>query len=84
MTEIQEDARIYVAGHAGAAVVRRLRSEGFTNILTATRAELDLREQGAVDRWFAANRPEYVFLVAGTVEVSSPTPPAPPSSSTTT
>ena len=70
MEQIPTDARIYVAGHAGlvgSAVVRRLRAGGFTNVLTATRAELDLRDQAAVDRWFAANRPEYVFLVAGTV-----------------
>ncbi|MBZ0090517.1 MAG: NAD-dependent epimerase/dehydratase family protein, partial [Thermoanaerobaculia bacterium] len=63
-------ARIYVAGHAGlvgSAIVRRLESEGFENLLTATRSELDLRDQGAVDRWFEAKRPEYVFLVAGTV-----------------
>ena len=67
---IAKDARIYVAGHAGlvgSAVVRRLQADGFTDILTATRRDLDLRDQGAVDRWFAANRPEYVFLVAGTV-----------------
>ncbi len=64
------DARIYVAGHAGlvgAAVVRRLEALGHTNILTATRQQLDLRDQAAVSYWFKANRPEYVFLVAGTV-----------------
>ena len=65
-----KDARIYVAGHGGlvgSALMRRLAGGGFTNILTATRAELDLRDQGAVNTWFADNRPEYVFLVAGTV-----------------
>ncbi|NDA77862.1 MAG: NAD-dependent epimerase/dehydratase family protein, partial [Actinobacteria bacterium] len=65
-----KDARIYVAGHAGlvgSAVVRRLEQVGFTNILTATRRELDLRDQGAVNIWFEKNRPDYVFLVAGTV-----------------
>lgn len=51
----------------GSALVRRLAGGGFTNILTATRAQLDLRDQGAVNTWFANNRPEYVFLVAGTV-----------------
>jgi len=64
------DARIYVAGHAGlvgSAVVRRLESAGYTNILTATRHQLDLRDQSEVSHWFKANRPEYVFLVAGTV-----------------
>lgn len=65
-----KDARIYVAGHGGlvgSAVVRRLQAGGFTNILTATRAQLDLRDQGAVNTWFEDNRPDYVFLVAGTV-----------------
>ena len=65
-----KDARIYVAGHGGlvgSAVVRRLQAGGFTNVLTATRAQLDLRDQGAVNTWFEQNRPDYVFLVAGTV-----------------
>jgi len=67
---MKRDSRIYVAGHAGlvgSAVVRRLEAEGFTNILTAKRAQLDLRDQAEVSHWFKANRPEYVFLVAGTV-----------------
>jgi GDP-L-fucose synthase len=62
--------RIFVAGHrglVGSAVVRRLEQLGYTNILTATRDQLDLRDQAAVNYWFRANRPEYVFLVAGTV-----------------
>ncbi|MBI5602442.1 MAG: GDP-L-fucose synthase [Deltaproteobacteria bacterium] len=69
-TEISKEARIYVAGHGGlvgSAVLRRLRQEGFSNILTATREQLDLRDQAAVNYWFRANRPEFVFLVAGTV-----------------
>jgi GDP-L-fucose synthase len=68
--EIPLDARIFVAGHrglVGSAVLRRLDREGFTNVLTATRDQLDLRDQAAVNYWFQANRPEYVFLVAGTV-----------------
>ena len=70
MSQLERDARIFVAGHTGlvgSAIGRRLRAAGFTEILTATRRELDLRDQGAVDRWFSANRPEFVFLVAGTV-----------------
>jgi len=68
--QIPLDARIFVAGHGGlvgSAVLRRLEDEGFTNVLTATRDQLDLRDQAAVNSWFGANRPEYVFLAAGTV-----------------
>lgn len=68
--ELQTDARIFVAGHrglVGSAVVRRLEARGFRDLLTATRDQLDLRDQAAVNYWFRANRPEYVFLVAGTV-----------------
>jgi GDP-L-fucose synthase len=63
-------SRVFVAGHrgmVGSAIVRKLQAEGYKDILTATREELDLRDQAAVNRWFAANRPDYVFLVAGTV-----------------
>jgi GDP-L-fucose synthase len=70
MQQLQKDARIYVAGHqglVGSAIARRLQAGRFTNVLAAPREELDLRNQDAVNRWFAANRPEYVFLVAGTV-----------------
>jgi len=72
MSQHQMDraARIFVAGHrglVGSAVVRRLRAAGCTNLLTATREQLDLRDQAAVNYWFRANQPEYVFLVAGTV-----------------
>ena len=68
--DLDAKARIFVAGHGGlvgTAVVRRLRAEGFQNLLTASRDQLDLRDQAAVNYWFRANRPEYVFLVAGTV-----------------
>ena len=51
----------------GSAVVRRLRQSGFSNLLVATRDQLDLRDQAAVNYWFKANRPDYVLLVAGTV-----------------
>lgn len=68
--EIPRDARIFVAGHrglVGSAIVRRLESAGFSNLLLADRSALDLRDQGAVNTWFENNRPEYVYLVAGTV-----------------
>jgi GDP-L-fucose synthase len=67
---VERDARIYVAGHGGlvgSAIMKRLRAEGYTNLLTATRQQLDLRDQAAVNYWFRANRPDYVFLAAGTV-----------------
>src|SRR5689334_4855770 len=70
MIDIESSARIFVAGHrglVGSAILRRLHAEGFTQVLTATREQLDLRDQAAVNYWFRANRPEYVFLVAGTV-----------------
>jgi GDP-L-fucose synthase len=64
------DAKIMVAGHrglVGSALLRRLEAGGHTNLITATRDELDLRDQSAVDAWFDEVRPEYVFLAAGTV-----------------
>jgi GDP-L-fucose synthase len=67
---MEKHARIFVAGHrglVGAAIMRRLSNAGYTNLLAATRDAVDLRDQAAVDYWFRANRPEYVFLVAGTV-----------------
>jgi GDP-L-fucose synthase len=67
---IDNDAQIFVAGHnglVGSAVLRRLRRAGYDKLLTVGRDELDLRDQAAVDRWFRAARPDYVFLVAGTV-----------------
>src|SRR5512140_196586 len=70
MIEMKPDARVFVAGHAGlvgSAVLRRLQGEGFARVLTATREQLDLRDQAAVNYWFRANRPEYISLVAGTV-----------------
>ncbi len=64
------DSRVYVSGHrglVGSAIMRLLEGLGFHNLLTATREQLDLRDQAEVSHWFKANRPEYVFLVAGTV-----------------
>jgi GDP-L-fucose synthase len=70
MFQIERSARIFVAGHrglVGSAIVRHLQAQGFDHLLTATRDQLDLRDQAAVNYWFRANRPEYVYLVAGTV-----------------
>jgi GDP-L-fucose synthase len=67
---MEQDARIYVAGHnglVGSAILRRLTREGFTNILTASRRDLDLVEQTAVRTFMADERPEYVFLAAARV-----------------
>jgi GDP-L-fucose synthase len=62
--------RIYVAGHrgmVGSALVRCLRAHGYANLITRTRAELDLTDQAAVRRFFAEAEPDYVFLAAAKV-----------------
>lgn len=67
---VDADAPIFVAGHqglVGSALCRALRNSGFGNLLVEPRRDLDLRRQSEVDRWFAHNRPEYVYLAAGTV-----------------
>ncbi len=67
---MRRDSKIFVAGHrglVGSALMRHLEAAGYDHLLTATRDQLDLRDQAAVNYWFRANRPEYVFLVAGTV-----------------
>ncbi len=64
------ESRIYVAGHrglVGSAIARRLETRGYENLLTRTRAELDLKNARAVDEFFAAEKPEYVFLAAAKV-----------------
>ncbi|MFT3853913.1 MAG: GDP-L-fucose synthase [Ilumatobacteraceae bacterium] len=69
-TTVERGASVFVAGHrglVGSAIVRQLQRAGFTNILTPSRGQLDLRDQAAVNYWFRANRPRYVYLVAGTV-----------------
>jgi GDP-L-fucose synthase len=63
-------SRIFVAGHrglVGSAIVRRLEARGCRQLLLRTRAELDLREQAPVERFFASERPEFVFLAAAKV-----------------
>lgn len=63
-----KDSRIYVAGHTGllgSALIKKLREQGFLNIITRIHAELDLTDSIAVDEFFRTDRPEYVFLAAG-------------------
>lgn len=67
---MERGSRIYVAGHrglVGSALVRRLKAEGYRELLLRSRQELDLRDPAAVDRFFAEERPEYVFLAAARV-----------------
>ena len=67
---MDKNAKIYVAGHrgmVGSAIVRNLQAKGYSNILTRTHQELDLINQAAVDRFFAQEKPAYVFLAAAKV-----------------
>ncbi|HKV48441.1 MAG TPA: GDP-L-fucose synthase [Candidatus Acidoferrales bacterium] len=69
-SEVDQTSRIYVAGHrglVGSAICRRLQSENFASLIAKTRQELDLLNQSAVDLFFAAEKPEYVFLAAAKV-----------------
>lgn len=67
---MKPESRIYVAGHrglVGSAICRRLERAGFRNLILRTRQELDLLSQAEVERFFAEQRPEYVFLAAARV-----------------
>lgn len=67
---MDKSAKIYVAGHrgmVGSAIVRRLKSAGYSNILTRTHADLDLTQQSKVTEFLATERPDYVFLAAAKV-----------------
>lgn len=67
---LEKQAKIYVAGHrgmVGSAIVRKLQSVGYTNLLLKTSAELDLRDQVKVAEFFATEKPDYVFLAAAKV-----------------
>jgi len=67
---MEKSAKIYVAGHngmVGSAIVRKLKSEGFENIVTRSSKELDLRDQKAVSDFFTTEKPSYVFLAAAKV-----------------
>jgi len=67
---MNKNAAIYVAGHnglVGSAIIKKLKSEGYDNIITRTHKELDLVDQAAVERFFVESKPEYVFLAAAKV-----------------
>jgi GDP-L-fucose synthase len=67
---VERDARIFVAGHrglVGSGIVRALKAQGFTTVLTRTRSELDLCDARATLAFFEAERPAYVFLAAAKV-----------------
>lgn len=67
---LEKTSKIYVAGHAGmvgSALVRKLRSDGFDNLILRSRTELDLSDQAAVARFFTDERPDIVFLAAAKV-----------------
>lgn len=70
LNRLTPSSRIYVAGHrgmVGSAIVRRLQEIGCRNVVLRTRAELDLRDGAPVDRFFASETPEFVFLAAAKV-----------------
>lgn len=70
ISELDLNARIYVAGHrglVGSAIVRALREAGYWEIVTRARTELDLTNRDAVDRFFGQEQPDYVFLAAAKV-----------------
>jgi len=67
---MEKHSKIYIAGHrgmVGSAIERRLRKDGFENIVTRTSKELDLRNQQAVNDFFESEKPDYVFLAAAKV-----------------
>ncbi len=67
---MEKNSKIYIAGHrgmVGSAIYRKLQKEGFTNLITRTSKELDLRNQQQVIEFFETEKPEYVFLAAAKV-----------------
>ncbi|MDJ1482389.1 GDP-L-fucose synthase [Cytophagaceae bacterium YF14B1] len=67
---MEKNAKIYVAGHrgmVGSAIVRKLKAEGYNNLVTRVSSELDLRNQAAVSQFFEDEKPDYVFLAAAKV-----------------
>jgi GDP-L-fucose synthase len=67
---MEKNTKIYVAGHrglVGSAIVRKLQSEGYQNLILRTSAQVDLRDQQAVKDFFEEETPEYVFMAAAKV-----------------
>ncbi|MBS1917760.1 MAG: GDP-L-fucose synthase [Bacteroidetes bacterium] len=67
---MDKQEKVYVAGHrgmVGSAIVRKLRKEGFENLILKTSSELDLREQDSVNNFFEKEKPVYVFMAAAKV-----------------
>jgi GDP-L-fucose synthase len=67
---MNKNSKIYIAGHlglVGSAILRKLNKEGYTNLITKSRKELDLTDQKAVKDFFEKTKPEYVFLAAAKV-----------------
>ena len=67
---MNRNAKIYIAGHSGmvgSAILRRLESAGYSNLVTPTRSELDLTQQASVTQFFERERPDYVFMAAAKV-----------------
>lgn len=67
---MEKDSKIYIAGHrgmVGSGILRKLQKEGYTNFVLSTSKEVDLRNQKAVESFFAEEKPEYVFLAAAKV-----------------
>jgi len=67
---VNKNSKIYIAGHrglVGSALMRNLKSAGYTNLILRTHAELDLTDQAATEAFFAKEKPDYVFLAAAKV-----------------
>ena len=67
---MEKNSKIFVAGHnglVGSAIIRKLKEEGYTNLILRSKSELDLRDQRAVKNFFSTERPDFVFLAAAKV-----------------
>ncbi|HZI02161.1 MAG TPA: NAD-dependent epimerase/dehydratase family protein, partial [Flavisolibacter sp.] len=67
---MEKESKIYIAGSrgmVGAAIVRKLKEDGYTNLVTRSSADLDLRNQEQVNRFFETEKPDYAFIAAAKV-----------------